>query len=125
MPLDLLLQRETRDEWTIGYEVARLVGTERARGFITSYARFDLAFLLSLASLAGASGDDQRVADLVRFLEGLRGPRGLWAHPSHPELSRWLTFDIMLSLDRLAGGEWLGVAPRVPFRAYPRRKRRY
>ena len=59
------------------------------------------------------------------FLLGLRGENGLWQHPSHPELARWLTFDLLLSLRRLEGGDWIGLAPRTAFRAYPKRRRRY
>ncbi len=117
--LDLLLQRETRDEWALGSEVARLVGAEPATGFVTFYARFDLAFVLELASRAGASADDERVADLVAFLVGLRGDNGLWEHPARPELGRWLTFELLASLRRLAGGAWAGAAPRIPFRPVP------
>ena len=123
--LDLLLQRETRDEWALGSEVARLAGIEPIAGFITFYARFDLAFLLELATRGGAAGDDPRVADLISFLESRRARSGLWEHPSHPELSRWLTLDILLSVRRLQHGDWVGAAFRTPFRAYPRRRRRY
>jgi hypothetical protein len=125
--LDLLLQRETRDEWALGSELARLVGVEPSAGFVTFYARFDLAFLLDLTARAGASTDDARVADLAGFLLDRRGPHGLWEHPAHPELTRWLTFDLLTSLRRLrvGGGDWVGVAPRVPFRAYPKRQRRH
>ncbi|MBM7789571.1 prenyltransferase/squalene oxidase repeat-containing protein [Tenggerimyces flavus] len=123
--LDRLLQRETRDEWALGTEVARLTGREPAAGFVTFYARFDLAFLLDLASRAGASLDDARVADLVEFLMDRRGQFGLWEHPAYPELSRWLTFDILSSLRRLRSGAWSGLAPRVPFRAYPTHHRRF
>ena len=48
--LDLLLGRETRDEASLGFEVARLVGAEPARGFLTFFARFDLAQVLWLCS---------------------------------------------------------------------------
>jgi hypothetical protein len=116
--LDLLLQRETREEWSLGSEVARLVGAEPATGFVTFYARFDLAFVLDLASRAGAAIDDPRVSDLARFLLALRGPGGLWEHPTRPELSRWLTFDLLASLKQLEHGDWVGTAPRLPFRAY-------
>jgi hypothetical protein len=118
--LDLLLQRETRDEWALGTEVARLAGTDEVPGFITSYARFDLAFVLELASRIGASVDDPRVADLVAFLDRLRGGAGLWEHPERPDLGRWLTFQLLASLRRLESGEWAGGAPRVPFRAASR-----
>jgi hypothetical protein len=123
--LDLLLQRETRDEWALGWEVARLTGVEAPSGFVTFYARFDLAFLLELAARCGASRDDGRVGDLVEFLLGLRGANGLWQHPTYPEVARWLTFDLLLSLRRLESGDWVGLAPRTPFRAYPKRRRRY
>jgi hypothetical protein len=124
-PLDLLLQRETRDEWALGSEVARLTGTEAPSGFITFYARFDLAFVLELAGRCGAARDDPRVDDLIAFLHGVRGESGLWQHTVYPELSRWLTFDLLLSLRRLERGDWIGLAPRTAFRAYPRRRGRY
>jgi hypothetical protein len=123
--LDLLLGRETRDEWTIGYDIARLLGAEPVRGFITFYARFDLVVLLDLAARCGATPDDPRVGDLVAFLRSLRGPYGLWDHPAHPQLSRWLTLDLLSSLARLARGDWTGTDLRVRFRAYPKRPRRY
>jgi hypothetical protein len=123
--LDLLLQRETRDQWALGSEVARLAGVEPPAGFVTFYARFDLAFLLDLAGRAGAAASDARVADLVGFLLDRRGDNGLWSHPAHPELDRWLTFDLLASLARVRAGDWEGAAPRVRFRAYPARQRRY
>jgi hypothetical protein len=123
--LDLLLQRETRDEWALGWEVARLTGLETPAGFVTFYARFDLAFVLELAARSGAAPDDPRVVGLVEFLLSLRGENGLWQHPTYPELARWLTFDLLLNLRRLEGGHWVGLAPRTPFRAYPKRRRRY
>jgi hypothetical protein len=122
--LDLLLQRETRDEWALGTEVSRLCGVETATGFFTFYARFDLAFLLELATRAGASSEDRRIASLVEFLLARRGPAGLWEHPTHPELTRWLTFELLLSLKRLPEGEWEGFAPKVPFQPYPTRRDR-
>jgi hypothetical protein len=125
VPLDLLLQRETRDEWALGWEVARLTGVEPPAGFITFYARFDLAFVLELAARCGAARDDPRVDDLVQFLLTLRGENGLWQHPTYPELARWLTFDILRSLRRLESGDWIGLAPRTAFRAYPKGRRRY
>lgn len=120
--LDLLLQRETREEWTLGSEVARLAGIEPAAGFITFYARFDLAFLLALAGRAGAAATDARVGDLIAFLLDRRGPNGLWSHPVHPELSRWLTFDLLGSLARVRVGDWEGITPRLPRRAHPARR---
>lgn len=123
--LDLLLRRETRDEWTLGFEVARLLGAEPVRGFVTFYARFDLAFLLAVAGRCGASLEDDRVRDLVAFIESLRGRYGLWDHRDHPQLSRWLTLDLLSSLRRLETGDWTGDDLRTPFTAYPKRRRRF
>lgn len=115
--LDLLLQRETRDGWALGSEIARLLGHAPARGLFTFYARFDLVHVLEIAGRIGASTQDGRIAGLIEFLTARQGPAGLWEHPEHPELSRWLTFDILLGLRRVAGGDWSGVAPRTRFRS--------
>lgn len=97
--VDHLLARETREVSTLGWEVSRLVGLERAMGQVTFYVTHDLAFLLDLASRCGAPADD-----LVAHLENLRGPYGLWQHPTHPQLSGWLSFDLESSLRRLREG---------------------
>ncbi len=123
--MDLLLQRETREEWALGAEVSRLAGAEPPRGFATFYARHDLAFMLDLASRIGVSKEDVRVADLVAFLEKRRGSHGLWDHPTHPQLTRWLTLDILASMKRLESGDFVGRDLRADFRPYPKRRRRY
>jgi hypothetical protein len=124
--LDLLLGRETRERQSVGFEVARTIGAEPARGFTTFYARFDLALVLDLCWRVGASLEDRRVADLAMFVAGLCGPHGLWEYAPHPEASRWVTFDLARSLARLGvEGEWIGVEPRTPFQPYPSRPRRY
>ncbi|MGW5366419.1 hypothetical protein [Actinopolymorpha pittospori] len=123
--VDHLLARETRDESTLGWEVSRLVGLEPAMGQITFYATFDLAFLLDLASRCGVSPDDRRVRDLITWLETLQGPYGRWEHHAHPQLSRWLTFDLEASLRRLADGDWIGNEEPASFTPYKRGRRRY
>jgi hypothetical protein len=124
--LDLLLGRETREEHTFGFEVARMVGTEPARGFFTFFARFDPAFMLDLCSRVGATRDDERVNDLVNFAIALQGRHGLWTYANAPQVSRWLTFDLLRSLSRLdETGDWVGLEPRTPFSAYARRSKRY
>lgn len=123
--IDHLLARETRDESTLGWELSRLVGLERAMGQVTFYVTFDLAFLLDLASRCGVSPNDRRVRDLATWLETLRGPYGLWQHHAHPQLSRWLTFDLESSLRRLADGTWIGNEEPASFTAYQRGRRRY
>ena len=123
--IDHLLARETRDESTLGWEISRLVGLERAMGRLTFYVTFDLAFVLDLASRCGVSVQDRRVRELVAYLETLRGPYGLWQHPAHPQLSGWLTFDLESSLRRLGDGDWVGNEEPASFTPYRRGPRRY
>jgi hypothetical protein len=125
--LDLLLGRETREEYAVGYEVARLLGAELAHGFTTYYAHFDLALLLDLCARIGASAQDERVADLIGFVKGLQGPLGLWEYQRRPQVARWLTFDLLRSLTALdiEVTGWLGQEPRTPFQPYPRKSKRY
>jgi hypothetical protein len=65
------------------------------------------------------------VRDLVAYLETLRGPYGLWQHPTHPQLSGWLTFDLESSLRRLGNGDWIGNEEKATFTPYRRGPRRY
>jgi hypothetical protein len=124
--LDLLLGRETHEETALGSEVARLVGAERPRGFLTFFARFDLALILSLCSQVGASVEDERIANMLEFVRSRQGAYGLWEYAAHPQVSRWLTFDLLRSLARLDVNEdWLSQEPRTPFRPYPRRQKRF
>lgn len=124
--LDLLLGRETREASFLGVEVARLTGAELPHGFFTFFARFDLALLLDLCGRIGASAEDPRVADLLAFVRTLQGECGLWEYPARPQVTRWLTLDLMRSISRLdANTDWLSLEPRTPFRAYGRRQRRF
>jgi hypothetical protein len=124
--LDLLLGRETRERQNLGFEVARLIGVERARGFLTYYARFDLALVLDLCSRVGFSRDDPRVADLVEFVKEQQGPYEMWEYLPRPQVSPWVTFDLLRSLSRFdASGDWVGLEPRTPFRAYTKVTRRF
>ena len=124
--LDLLLNRETKERHTLGFEVARTIGVEPVRGFITYYARFDVAQMLDLCCRLGASMEDERIAELVEFVTGVQGHYGLWEYDARPEASRWVTFDILRSLSRLErSGDWVSLEPRTPFQPYPRRIRRF
>jgi len=123
--LDHLLGRETREAHALGHEVARMVGAEKPRGFFTYFARFDLALILDLCGRVGVSIEDARLADLVAFLQSLQSEYGLWEYPERPQISRWLTFDLLRSLNRLVVGDWVGEEPRTPFQPYPKRDRRY
>ena len=124
--LDLLLGRETRDRQAVGFEVARMVGAEPARGFMSHFARYDLAMLLDLCSRVGASAQDPRVDDLLQFIDSLQGAYGLWEYSAHPQVSRWLTLDLLRSKTRLGRNQdWIGMEPRTPFQPYPKPHRRF
>jgi hypothetical protein len=124
--LDLLLAHEQRQTSALGFEVARIIGAEPPRGAFTYYKRYDLAQILDLCWRIGASTEDPRVADNVKFVEELQGPYGLWEYPRHPQVSRWVTFDILRSLSRLdQETDWLSMEPRAPFQAYPKKPKRY
>ena len=63
---------------------------------------------------------------MVAFVKGLQGPYGLWPYESHPEASRWVTFDLLRSLSRIdEETDWVSLEPRTPFQPYPKRPRRY
>jgi hypothetical protein len=102
-----------------------MVGLERASGPFTFDVTVDQAFVLDLASRCGVSADDGRVRELVRSIETRRGPYELWQHPAHPQLSRWLTFDLEGSLRRLADGDWIGNEAPAPSPAFNNPRRRY
>jgi hypothetical protein len=124
--LDLLLGRETHEETTLGFEVARLVGAERPRGFLTFFARYDLAQILGLCSQVGASIEDERIAGMLEIVRRLQGAYGLWEYAAQPQVARWVTFDILRSLARLDENEdWFSQEPRTPFQPYPRRQKRF
>ncbi len=124
--LDLLLGRETREKQNTGFEVARTIGIEPARGWTTFFARFDLALVLDLCWRVGAHLQDPRVKDLADFIVQLQGPYGLWEYERRPQASRWVTFDLLRSLSRLdETGDWLSLEPRTPFQAYKRLDKRF
>jgi hypothetical protein len=124
--LDLLLGRETREQFGLGFEVARLLGAERLQGFITYFARFDLAQMLDFCWRVGASQEDERVAGLVAYVRSLQGSYGVWEYSAHPQVSRWVTFDLLRSLSHLdQESEWVSGEPSTPFKAYFRKPKRF
>jgi len=124
--LDLLLGRETHERHHLGFEVARLLGMEPSSGYLTFFARFDLALMLDLCWRVGASLQDERVADLLHTIQGWQGPYGLWEYSSQPQASRWITFDLLRSLSRIDEGVgWISMEPSTPFSAYPRKRKRF
>ncbi len=124
--LDLLLAHEHRQAHTLGFEVARIIGVEPPRGGFTYFQRYDVAQILDLSWRIGASLEDERIADNVKFVKALHGPYGLWEYQRYPEVSRWITFDLLRALSRLdKETDWLSMEPRTPFQPYPKRPRRF
>jgi len=124
--LQHLLGRETRERQSMGYEIARLIGAEKATGFLTYYARFDLVQILDLCWRVEASREDPKVADLVEYIQEQQGQYGLWIYQKRPRASRWITYDILYSLRNLNDEvDWINIEPRTPFQPYPKRRRRY
>lgn len=124
--LDLLLGRETREAQNVGFEVARIVGAEPVSGWITFFARFDLALMLELCWRVGAGVDDHRITELAAYLRELQGEYGLWEYTNRPQAVRWVTFDILRSLSRLdAETAWVTFEPRTPFHPSQYGQRRF
>ncbi len=124
--LDLLLAHEHRQAHTLGFEVARITGAEPPRGGFTYFKQYDVAQMLDLSWRIGASPEDGRVADNIRFVKELQGPYGLWKYQRRPEVSHWVTFDLLRSLSRLdKETDWLSTEPRTPFQPYPKKPRRF
>lgn len=124
--LDKLLAQEQRQAHTLGFEVARIVGAEPPRGGFTYFKRYDVGQILDLSWRIEANLEDARIADIVKFVKDLQGPYGLWEYQQHPEVSRWVTFDLLRSLSRLdQKTDWISLEPRTPFQAYPKKPRRF
>ena len=122
--LDLLLAHEHRQAHTLGFEVARIIGAEPPRGGFTYFKRYDVAQILDLSWRIGASLEDKRVMDSVKFVKKLQNRCGLWEYQRYPEVSRWVTFDLLRSLSRLdEETDWLSMEPRTPFQPYPKKPR--
>jgi len=124
--LDLLLAHEQRQAHALGFEVARIIGLEPPRGGFTYFKRYDVAQILDLSWRIGASLDDPRLAENVKFVKELQGTYGLWEYERYPEASRWITFDLLRSLSNLdQEGDWFSMEPRTPFQAYPKKPKRF
>ncbi len=124
--LDLLLGTESSERQYLGYYVARTMGYEPSGGFLTYYARNDVAQTIKLCSRIGASTSDSRVAELLELIDSFRGQYGLWEYLPVPQASRWVTYDLSLSLSGLdQETDWLSLQPRTPFQTYPKKRRRY
>ena len=124
--LDLILGCETKSESNLGFVISRVVGYEAHRGWITYYPRMDPAHILSLCVKIQASVLDERIKNLIDFLQSLRGEYGLWECKLHPQVNRWLTYDILSSLKKIdKNAEWISYEPSTPFKEYSKKLKRF
>jgi len=124
--LDHLLGRETRERNNLGFSVARFIGVEPHRGGLTYHAKFDPAMILDICSKVGANRTDPRVGDLIEWIVKQQGQFGLWDYSPQPEVSRWVSFDILRSLSRIdESTDWVSSKQRKHFTPYPKRKKRF
>jgi hypothetical protein len=124
--LDHLLGRETRDRNNLGFNTARYIGVEPHRGALTYHAKFDPALILTICSKVGANRNDARVNDLISWILNQQGEYGLWEYIPHPEVSRWISFDILRSLKNIDDStEWVSTKKRKRFTPYPKKKKRF
>ncbi|MFW9786113.1 MAG: prenyltransferase/squalene oxidase repeat-containing protein [Candidatus Thorarchaeota archaeon] len=124
--LDHLLGRETRERNNLGFNVARYIGVEPHRGALTYHAKFDLALILDICSKVGANRSDPRVEDLIDWILEQQGQYGLWEYTPHPEVTRWISFDILRTLGKIDDStDWISTKKRKHFAAYPHKKRRF
>ncbi|MHA2364136.1 MAG: hypothetical protein ACXAC7_09265 [Candidatus Hodarchaeales archaeon] len=123
--LDLLLGCFSFDKNTLGFEVSRMIGVEYSRGYLTYHAKLDQALILDFCWRIGASLEDKRVAELIKFIQNIQGPYGLWEY-KNPQASRWITFDLLRSLTRIdETNDWISLEPRIPYQRYPKAKKRF
>ena len=111
---------------SLGFNLARHLGFEKSIGMITYMAKFDIAHLLNLCWRIGASKEDPRVTGFIEFVLNEKGKYGIWTYLSYPLVSRWLTYDLLYSLSLLENKvEWVSLEPPTPFRAYPKKEKRF
>lgn len=124
--LDLILGTDLKLRTDLGFVVARVIGLEKSIGQITFMAKFDIAHVLNLCQRVGATQDDLRISDLIEFVKAEQGKYGLWENPRYPQVTRWLTYDLLRSLSKIqANKDWISFEPRTPFKAYFEKIKRF
>lgn len=117
--LDLILGTDSKLRTNLGFMIARIIGLEKSFGLITYMAKFDIAHILDLCRRVGASQDDERISDLIEFIKNEQGEYGLWENPRYPQVTRWLTFDLLRTLSKIEyNKDWISIEPKTPFKAY-------
>jgi hypothetical protein len=124
--LDLVLGTDSKIRTNLGFMIARIIGLEKSIGQITYMAKFDIAHVLNLCRRVGATQDDERISDLIDFVKVEQGEFGLWENPRYPQVTRWLTFDLLRTLSKIESNkDWISFEPKTPFKAYFEKLRRF
>jgi hypothetical protein len=124
--LDLILGTDSKSRTNLGFMIARIIGLEKSIGLITFMAKFDIAHILNLCWRVGASQNDDRISNLIDFIKIEQGEYGLWENLLYPQITRWLTFDLLRSLLKIEDSqEWISFEPKTPFRAYSEKIKRF
>jgi hypothetical protein len=124
--VDHLLSREKFESANLGFETARGIGAEKTKGFFTFFARSDPGSLLEISLKAGVSRSEPRVEKLIGFVYAERTGSGLWRYQKMPQVSRWVTYQLLKTLKIFTDdGDLYGDEPPTPFTNYPRRLRRW
>jgi hypothetical protein len=124
--LDLVLGTDSKLKTNLGFMIARIIGLEKSIGQITYMAKFDIAHVLEICHRVGASKNDERISDLIEFVKSEQGKYGLWENPRYPQVTRWLTFDLLRSLSRIENNiDWISLEPKTPFKAYFEKIKRF
>lgn len=124
--LDLILGTDSKLRNNLGFMIARIIGLERSIGQITYMAKFDIAHILDLCCRVGATQDDERISELIEFVKFEQGEYGLWENSRYPQVTRWLTFDLLRSLSKIEKNkDWISFEPKTPFKAYYEKIKRF
>ncbi|MFX0075891.1 MAG: hypothetical protein ACFE96_10645, partial [Candidatus Hermodarchaeota archaeon] len=124
--LDLILGTDSKLRTDLGFVLARIIGLEKSIGQITFMAKFDIAHILDLCQRVGATQEDERISDLIEFVKTEQGEYGLWENSRYPQVTRWLTFNLLRTLSKIQNNKnWISFEPKTPFKAYFEKMKRY
>ena len=120
--LELVLGYRGLDTISFGFDLARVLGLEENGGTFTYFGRYDVAQILGICGRVSGSTGDERIRRLTEFADTFRERSGLFTHPVYPQLSRWLTLEMIISRRLIDESEWIGVDAITPPPRDPRRR---
>ena len=120
--LELVLGSRGLDRISFGFDLARVLGLEENGGMFTYFGRFDVAQILGICARVGGGAGGERIKRLIEFAETFREESGLFTHPTYPQLSRWLTLEMIVNRRRIDESRWIGTDAVTPEPRKPRRR---